>query len=119
MKKINQIKEAVKAKASSEEEYNQLLTLEMMKISNMHNQGNPIPGIIYSKDNKAAKMIELSKSQIKAFKALNLTKSELCFCLLSIIHSLKLTKDDFHNIDLSEFGKRPGSDEDENNDPMI
>lgn len=112
-KKIEEVKKMVKKKAKDEAEYKKMLVFEMLKLGNMHGTSNPIPGIIYDRPNKGDRMMELSKAHINMLKSQNLTKSELCFCILTIIHSLKLTSKDFESIDPEEFGGKnptPGDD---------
>jgi hypothetical protein len=47
--KIEEIKKKALAKAKTEDEFNKIMEEEIKKIGNMHNQENPIPGIIYDK----------------------------------------------------------------------
>jgi hypothetical protein len=95
--KIEKIKEAALKKAKTEDEFNSIMIQAMKKIGDMHNQNNPIPGIIYERTHKDDKIENLSKEHIRFLKSKNFTKNELCRYLLMIIHSLKLGHKDFED----------------------
>jgi hypothetical protein len=100
--KLEKIKEAAMKKATSEAEFNRIMDAEMKKMGNMHNQANPIPGIIYERDDKGNRIESLAKDQIKLLKSKNFTKTELCSYIMFVIHSLGLNKEDFENTDQEE-----------------
>lgn len=99
-KDIENLKTLIKTVASSEEEYNRLLNKELERVSEMHDSENPVPGIIYQKDNtKIQKLLcVLTKKFSKEIKAHKLTKNEMTFLLTALITELGLTQEDFINL---------------------
>jgi hypothetical protein len=119
LKQIEDLKNLIKSRTSSEDEFKRIFGQEMMKIADMHNSSNPIPGIIYTKNGKTRPILELAKFHVKQLKSQNFTKSELCFCIMAIISGLGLTKDDFRHVDPREFGQKNinlNDDDEEDND---
>jgi hypothetical protein len=94
---IADLKALIKTMASSEEEYNRLLTEELQRISDMHDSANPVPGIIYQKDKiKLQKLLcVLTKKFCKEIKSHKFTKNEMAFLLTAMISELGLTQEDF------------------------
>lgn len=106
-KDIEELKSIIKELASSEKEYNQMLKEEMAKLSDMHNSDNPIPGIIYTEDEKTARrniIYAISSKFAAGLSKQKFTKSELALLISSIISKLDLNQEDFANLnkDLSE-----------------
>jgi hypothetical protein len=103
---IEAIKEDVKKRTSTREEFERVFEEEFAKIANMHDPENPIPGIIYSTEPKkrGKKMLKLIKQEKARLKKLNLTKSELCFYINGLVNMLELNQDDFEEIDPKDFG---------------
>lgn len=112
-KEIDDLKQLIRAVAKDETEYNKLLADEMKVIANMHDEKNPVPGIIYFGDSK--KILEALKLMARKYvielKAKKIAKRELCFLIAVIIKELGLTQKDF--LDLNE------DDPDENDPPEI
>ena len=106
-KDIEELKSIIKELASSEKEYNQMLKEEMAKLSDMHNSDNPIPGIIYTEDEKTARrniIYAISSKFAANLDKQKFAKSELALLISSIISKLDLNQEDFANLnrDLSE-----------------
>lgn len=106
-KDIEELKSIIKELAGSEKEYNQMLKEEMAKLSDMHNSDNPIPGIIYTEDEKTARrniIYAISNKFAASLGKQKFTKSELALLISSIISKLDLNQEDFANLnkDLSE-----------------
>lgn len=104
---IEELKNVIRELASSEKEYNQMLKEEMAKLSDMHNSDNPIPGIIYTEDEKTARrniIYAISSKFASGLTNQKFTKSELALLISSIISKLDLNQEDFANLnkDLSE-----------------
>jgi hypothetical protein len=100
-REIDDLKKLIKKVAASEEEYKTILNEEMHKISNMHDQKNPIPGIIYgqstppSSDTTNSIIYNITKRFCASLKHQNFTDKELAFLVTAIINELGLTKEDF------------------------
>jgi hypothetical protein len=103
---IEAIKEDVKKRTSTREEFERVFEEEFAKIANMHDPENPIPGIIYSTEPKkrGKKILKLIKQEKVRLKKLNLTKSELCFYINGLVNILELTQDDFEELNPKDFG---------------
>jgi hypothetical protein len=103
---IEAIKEDVKKRTSTQEEFERVFAEEFAKIANMHDPDNPIPGIIYSTEPKkrGKKMLKLVKQEKSRLKKLNLTKSELCFYINGLVNMLELTQEDFEELNPKDFG---------------
>jgi hypothetical protein len=108
-KEIEALKEKVRASTKSEEEYNKVFEQEMIRVGNMHDVSNPIPGIIYDEQKKgrSAKLLKHMLEVSKKLKAQNFTKAEMCFFIVSLISALGLTKEDFSGTDFTDFGLKP------------
>ena len=110
-KDVDELKALVKKVASDEEEYNRLLKEEMAKMSDMHDENNPIPGIIYGDDSLVARrnmIYTLAQKISNGLKKQKLTKLELALLISSVISKLELEQEDFMklNEDLrEEFGE--------------
>ena len=108
-KDIEELKKLIREIASDENEYKALLEEELLKISNMHDKGNPIPGIIYKTEDpdKRQTMLALTKKISKSLKKNNFGKKELAFLISAIITELELTQEDFITLrnDLDEETK--------------
>jgi hypothetical protein len=111
-KEIDDLKQLIRAVAKDETEYNKMLSDEMKVIANMHDDKNPVPGIIYFCDSKksmdALKL--MARKYVIELKAKKIAKRELCFLIAIIIKELGLTQRDF--LDLNEG-------EDESDPPEI
>lgn len=116
-KEMEELKSLIKSIASNEFEYNQMLKEEISKISNMHDEKNPIPGIIYATTNPDARrnLIFIIAQKISdKVKAQNMTKGEMALLISSIISKLELDQDDFIklNEELNEDNDEDDSEED-------
>jgi len=78
-KDIEELKKLIREIASDENEYKTLLEEELLKISNMHDKGNPIPGIIYKTEDpdKRQTMLALTKKISKSLKKNNFGKKRV------------------------------------------
>lgn len=110
---IDEIKKLVKKVASSEEEYKRILEEEMLRMSNMHDKNNPIPGIIYapSADDTQALIYNITKKFCQGLKKQNLGSRDLAFLITAIINELGLTQKDF-----TDLRNELNDDEDKNYD---
>lgn len=99
-KDIDELKALIKSVASDDAEYKKMLSEEMLKISNMHDQSNPIPGIIYpaAEDGNKTLLFSITTKFCKGIKSQNFNKRELAFLISSIIDKLGLTQEDFVNL---------------------
>lgn len=108
-KDIEELKKLIREIASDENEYKTLLEEELLKISNMHDKENPIPGIIYKTEDpdKRQIMLALTKKISKSLKKNDFSKKELAFLVSAIITELGLTQEDFISLknDLEEETK--------------
>jgi hypothetical protein len=95
---IDELKDLIKKVASDEEEYNLLLKEEMAKLSNMHDETNPIPGIIYGDESIVARrnaIFTLAQKITDGLKKQKFTKQELALLISSVIAKLDLEQEDF------------------------
>ena len=113
---IDELKALIKSVASDAAEYKKMLKEEMSKISDMHNQRNPIPGIIYpTPENDIKKLlIAITKKFCKGIKSQKFSKRDLAFLVSAIINDLGLTQEDFVN--LKEELESQIEDEDDDED---
>jgi len=126
-REIDDLKKLIKKIASSEEEYKAILKEEMNKISNMHDQKNPIPGIIYGQsvapsDATNSLIYTITKRFCEGLKRQNFSDKELAFLVTAIINELGLTKEDFLSLrnelsDENENGAADESDPDDDSPP--
>ena len=116
-KEIDDLKMLIKSVASDENEYKTMLAEEIAKMSNMHDEKNPIPGIIYSGDEMAKKKIifNITKKFSDGVKKQNFETKELAFLISAIINELGLTQEDFQNLK-EELEDEYDGDEDEDLD---
>jgi hypothetical protein len=114
---IDDLKKLIKDVASDENEYKQLLSEELAKLSNMHDVKNPIPGIIYGASDgvkhQLIKAITVKFSQ--NLKQQKFDKKELAFLITAIINELELTQEDFQNLK-KDLDNEDMDDEDEDED---
>lgn len=113
-KDIEELKQIIKSMTKSEDEYNQMLNEEMAKMSDMHDQNNPIPGIIYSTDEttvRRAAIYEVARKISDGIKKKNIEKADMALLISAIISNLELTQEDF--INLNEDLKNELDEEDE------
>lgn len=118
-KEMEELKSLIKSIASNEFEYNQMLKEEILKISNMHDEKNPIPGIIYATTNPDARrnLIFLIAQKISdKVKAQNMSKREMALLISSIISKLELDQDDFIKLNEELNEDREDDDEDDSED---
>jgi hypothetical protein len=118
---IEDLKALIKSVTSSDKEYNQMLDEEMKKISDMHDENNPIPGIIYPPDqSKNKKLIVAIVSKFsQSVKKQKLSTREMAFLVSAIINELGLTQEDFINLKNElEDANQDDEDEDEEDDDM-
>lgn len=120
-KDIDELKELIKKVASDEKEYHQLLKEEMAKISDMHDENNPIPGIIYEDDGLVARRNMIFTLAQKITDGLNrqkFTKQELALLISSVISKLDLDQEDFMklNEELNEELNEDDDDDEEENE---
>lgn len=97
---IEDLKKLIKDVAVDEEEYKTLLKEELAKLSNMHDQNNPIPGIIYGAQDSSKKpaIVALTKKIAQGLKKEKFERKELAFIISAIITELGLTQEDFINL---------------------
>jgi rubrerythrin len=111
-KEIEDLKKLIREVASNEREYKQMLQEELVKLSNMHDSKNPIPGIIYNEkeitNHQLIRTITLKFSE--NIKQQNFKKRELALLISSIINQLDLTQEDFKNL---KRDLETGNEEDE------
>lgn len=114
-KEIDDLKTLIKSVASDEAEYKIMLAEELAKISNMHDQNNPVPGIIYSADDdgKRKTLFAITSKFAKNIKEQKFDKKDLAFLMSAIINELGLTQEDFVNLkeELEEEGYEGEDDE--------
>lgn len=119
-KDIEELKKLIREVSSDENEYKKMLEEELLKISNMHDKNNPIPGIIYKTEDadKRGDMLVLTKKISNALKKKDFSKKELAFLISAIITELGLTQEDFINLknDLEEETKDFDEDDEEDED---
>lgn len=117
-KEIEELKSLIKSISSNEFEYNQMLKEEISKISNMHDEKNPIPGIIYATtgpESRRSLIFLIAQKISDKIKSQNMTKREMALLISSIISKLELDQDDFIqlNEELSEEIEESEDDESE------
>jgi hypothetical protein len=69
----------------------------MAKMSDMHDDKNPIPGIIYNNDETDARrnlIYTIANKFSKNIKSMNFNKGELAFLISSIVAKLELEHED-------------------------
>lgn len=112
---IEELKSLIKSIASNENEYKELLTEELAKISDMHDKNNPIPGIIYSPSEMAKRqsLLTITKKFSQGLKKQNFEKKDLAFLISAIINELGLTQEDFQNLK-EQMEEEYGDDDEEN-----
>lgn len=115
---IDELKALIKSVASDAAEYKKMLKEEMSKISDMHNQRNPIPGIIYpTPENDIKKLlIAITKKFCKGIKSQKFSKRDLAFLVSAIINDLGLTQKDFVNLKEELESQIEDEDDDEEDD---
>lgn len=120
---IKELEELIRNIASDETEYNQILKEEIAKLSNMHDENNPIPGIIYSGHSSAKRdvLFNLAEKISENLKKKKFEKSELALLISSVISKLDLNPEDFAKLN-KELSEELGEDyentdeDDENTD---
>jgi len=114
---IEDLKALIKSVTSSDKEYNQMLDEEMKKISDMHDENNPIPGIIYPPDQSKNKklIVAIVTKFSQSVKKQNLSTREMAFLVSAIINELGLTQEDFINLK-NELEDANQDDDDEDDD---
>jgi beta-phosphoglucomutase-like phosphatase (HAD superfamily) len=112
-KDIEELKSLIKTLASSEKEYDELLKEELQKLSNMHDENNPIPGIIYVGENMDKRNILFAIAQKFSdnIKLQKFDKQQLAFLITIIITKLNLNQEDF--MKLNEDMSKEMEEEDE------
>ena len=117
---IEDLKALIKSVTSSDKEYNQMLDEEMKKISDMHDENNPIPGIIYPPDQSKNKklIVAIVTKFSQSVKKQNLSTREMAFLVSAIINELGLTQEDFINLknELEDANQDDDEDEDDEDD---
>ena len=114
---IEDLKALIKSVTSSDKEYKQMLDEEMKKISDMRDENNPIPGIIYPPDQSKNKklIVAIVTKFSQSVKKQNLSTREMAFLISAIINELGLTQEDFINLK-RELEDANQDDEDEEDD---
>jgi hypothetical protein len=117
---IEDLKALIKSVTSSDKEYNQMLDEEMKKISDMHDENNPIPGIIYPPDQSKNKklIVAIVTKFSQSVKKQNLSTREMAFLVSAIINELGLTQEDFINLknELEDANQDDDDEEDDEDD---
>jgi hypothetical protein len=115
---IEDLKALIKSVTSSDKEYNQMLDEEMKKISDMHDENNPIPGIIYPPDQSKNKklIVAIVTKFSQNVKKQNLSTREMAFLVSAIINELGLTQEDFINLKNELEDANQDDDEDDEDD---
>ena len=103
---IRDLKLMILEATSSEEEYETMLNVELSKIA----QFDFIPGMIFAGGDAmmSAKLSKLSTSYVKKIKKNDLTKSQMCFLINSIVDDLELDPSDFEQLNDELFGPEDG-----------
>lgn len=111
---IKELEELIRNIASDEKEYNQILKEEMAKISNMHDETNPIPGIIYSGHISVRRelLFAVAEKIAENLKKQKFEKNELALLISSVISKLDLNQEDFANLN-KELNEELGEDDDD------
>jgi len=124
-KDIDELKSLIKSIAANDAEYNQMLKEEMAKLSDMHSDKNPIPGIIYNNDELSARrnlIYAIANKFSKNIKSMNFEKGELAFLISSIVAKLELEQEDFTKLseelenELGDEDDEDGEDQEEDGD---
>jgi hypothetical protein len=99
---IGNLKQLLRAAASSEEEYEKMLETELANIG----QFDYVPGMIFAGGDAimSEKLSKLSTSYVKKIKKDNLNKSQMCFLINSIVDDLGLEPSDFEQLNDELFG---------------
>ena len=117
---IEDLKALIKSVTSSDKEYKQMLDEEMEKISDMHDENNPIPGIIYPPDQSKNKklIVAIVTKFSQSVKKQKLSTREMAFLISAIINELGLTQEDFINLknELEDANQDDDEDEDDEDD---
>jgi translation elongation factor EF-1beta len=115
-KDIDDLKALIKSIASDESEYKEMLAEEIAKMSNLHDDKNPIPGIIYrAPENDIKKLlIAITTKFCKGIKSQKFSKRDLAFLISAIINELDLTQEDF--VKLKEELENQIDDDDDDDD---
>ena len=94
---IQTLKSLIKAVASSKEEYETLLKEELMKLSNMHDEKNPIPGIIYPDETfiKRQLLFMIAHKICENVKKQGFARKELAFLISAMVNKFELNQEDF------------------------
>lgn len=120
MHDIKELEKLIREIAVDDKEYNQLLKEEMEKISNMHDNENPIPGIIYvgGSSDRREKIFALAQKLTDNLSKHKFSKNELALLISSTISKLGLDQEDFINLnkELSEELGEDIEDEDDERD---
>jgi ABC-type cobalt transport system substrate-binding protein len=117
-KDIDDLKALIKIVASNAAEYKKMLKEEMDKISNLHDENNPIPGIIYTNsENEIKKLLfSIASKFCKGIKTQNFSKRELTLLISAIVNDLGLTQEDFVNLKEELENGDDGEDDDDDED---
>lgn len=99
---IGNLKQLIRAAATSEEEYEKMLETELANIG----QFDYVPGMIFAGGDAimSEKLSKLSTSYVKKIKKDNLNKSQMCFLINSIVDDLGLEPSDFEQLNDELFG---------------
>jgi hypothetical protein len=116
-KDIDDLKALIKSAASDKIEYKKMLSEEMIKICNMHDQRNPIPGIIYAAaDGNKTRLFSIVAEFCKSVKNQKFDTKELTFLISAIIDQLGLTQEDFQNLKNELEAEAEEYDDDDDDD---
>ena len=116
-KDIDDLKALIKSIASDESEYKEMLAEEIAKMSDLHDNKNPIPGIIYREQENDIKklLITITTKFCKGIKSQKFNKRDLAFLISAIINELDLTQEDFVKLK-EELESQIDDDDDEDDD---
>jgi hypothetical protein len=114
---IEELKSLIAEVATTDEEYRELLKIELERISNMHDKNNPIPGIVYhgNDDKERQTLARISQKFCDDIKKKKLTKLQLAFLITSMIGHLDLTQEDFKKLNENLTGGENEDDEYDDN----
>lgn len=114
---VEELKRLIRSITDSEEEYKEILTEELTKLSDMHDENNPIPGIIYpkSREDFEKQLVNMTRKFCAGLRAQNFTKREMAFLISAIISELGLNQEDFLNLK-NELEEELGDEEPESED---
>ena len=113
-KELDDLKKLVRSVAKDNAEYEKILAEEMEKLSNMHDEKNPIPGIIYAKGKEMdfrALALNITKKFCRGVRNQDFTTQEMAFLITAIINELGLTKQDFLSLKEELEGGRDEDDD--------